>query len=277
MVPTFQSKEELYEYLKLNKDLLVRQKKSQMKYADAISYNQIADESDVVDKGINSGIDEDPKNIRVKAVINTTNIMDSHDDVHFPNLWKKSLSENKTILHLQEHQMQFDKLISDKVNAYTENISWSKMGYPYEGKTQALIFDSEIDVEDNAYMFEQYKKGRVRNHSVGMQYVKVALAVNSKDSAFKEEKETWNKYIDSIVNKEVAEEKGYFFAVTEAKVIEGSAVLVGSNRATPTLSVSEADKGLAIPDTSEHITEEPQQSTPKVDWNFIINTLKTSK
>ena len=277
MIPTFQNKDELYEYLKLNKDLLVRQKKSQMKYADAISFNQIADESEVVEKGMHNGVEEDPKKLRVKAVINTTNIMDSHDDVHFPNLWKKSLSENKNILHLQEHQMQFDKLISDKVNAYTENISWSKMGYPYEGKSQALIFDSEIDVEDNGYMFEQYKKGRVRNHSVGMQYVKVSLAVNSKDSAFKEEKDTWNKYIDSIVNKEVAEEKGYFFAVTEAKVIEGSAVLVGSNRATPTLSVSEAEKELAIPDTSEHITEEPQPCTPKVDWNFIINTLKTQK
>lgn len=43
------------------------------------------------------------------------------------------------------------------------------------------------------------------------------------------------------VNPEVAEEKGYFWAVTEAKVIEGSAVPIGSNWITPTLSVENKD------------------------------------
>ena len=104
-----------------------------------------------------------------------------------------------------------------------------------------------------------------------MQYVKIQLAVNSEDKYFREEKETWDKYVNEIVNREHAEEKGYFFAVTEAKIIEGSAVLVGSNRVTPTLNTSEPSKSLT--------TEEPSKDTPteveKVDWTYILNKLNS--
>jgi hypothetical protein len=72
----------------------------------------------------------------------------------------------------------------------------------------------------------------VKNHSVGMQYVKLFLAVN--DERYEEEFKVWEKYINLAVNKEVAIEYGYFWAVTEAKVIEGSAVPIGSNTYTPT-------------------------------------------
>ena len=96
-------------------------------------------------------------------------------------------------------------------------------------------------------MFKQYKQGRVKQHSVGMQYVKVAMAVN--DKGFAEEYKTWNKYIDQIANREQAEQQGYFFAVTEAKVIEGSAVKRGSNWVTPTLD--------------NNMKSEPEQSTPE--------------
>jgi len=85
-------------------------------------------------------------------------------------------------------------------------------------------------------MFRQYANNYVTNHSVGMRYVKIFLAVN--DAEYIEENEVWNRYINSIVNAEIAIEKGYFYAVTEAKVIEGSAVPVGSNHITPTRSVT---------------------------------------
>jgi hypothetical protein len=41
-----------------------------------------------------------------------------------------------------------------------------------------------------------------------------------------------------VANKSDIESEGYFWAVTEAKIIEGSAVLKGSNYATPTISVN---------------------------------------
>ena len=87
-------------------------------------------------------------------------------------------------------------------------------------------------------MLNQYKQGNVKNHSVGMQYVKLIMAVNDED--YGAEFEAWEKYYPLIANKAEADAHGYFWAVKEAKVIEGSAVPIGSNRATPTLDIKEA-------------------------------------
>jgi hypothetical protein len=67
-----------------------------------------------------------------------------------------------------------------------------------------------------------------------MRYEEIELAIN--EPSYEKEYETWNKYFDGIANKEYVESKGYFWAVTKADFIEGSAVAMGSNFATPTLS-----------------------------------------
>lgn len=94
--------------------------------------------------------------ILVKSAINTTNIFDSHGDVHIPGLWNKSIKEAKNLLLLQEHQMKFDKVISRNVTASAKMISWSDLGFDYEGKTQALIFESTVSKDNNEFMFNQY-------------------------------------------------------------------------------------------------------------------------
>jgi hypothetical protein len=160
--------------------------------------------------------------------------------------------------------MAFDKVISDDVTAYTKSISWKSLGYGYEGNTQALVFDSAIKAKRNPFMFEQYSEGYVKNHSVGMRYIKIFMAIDSTDKWDVEEKAAWDKYIGQVANVEAAKEQGYFFAVTEAAVVEGSAVLVGSNRATPTLEVSEA----GFKTTSELSNTEPPQGT-QPDYSFL--------
>lgn len=69
----------------------------------------------------------DENTIRVKNAVNVCCVMDSHDDVHIPKCWNKTLKENTYDLLLQEHDMDFDKVISDSVNddlkVYTEEIS----------------------------------------------------------------------------------------------------------------------------------------------------------
>ena len=52
---------------------------------------------------------------------------------------------------------------------------------------------------------------------------------------YEKEKAVYDKYIDDILNKEEVKKDGYFWAVTEAKAIEGSAVPIGSNTITPTI------------------------------------------
>jgi hypothetical protein len=191
--------------------------------------------------------------------------MDSHSDVHIPGIWKKSLQENKLIYHLQEHQIKFDHIISDQVTASTKTMTWKELGFDFPGSTEALIFDSVIEKERNEYMAEQYAKGRVKNHSVGMIYVKMELAMNSDSKYDAIEKETWDKYIDTISNKAQVEDQGYFWAILEAKVIEGSAVPIGSNYATPTISVG---KDIAL-------DEEPGETTlknkPLFGLTFLTN------
>ena len=244
---SFETKEEMFKELILNKSTVIAQKKSVIKQADGIGMIQsLADSSGV--KKEYSPITEDISELKVTAVINTTNLMDSHGDVHFPGIWNKSLKENRSIMHLQEHQMQFDKIISDgnDLKAYVSDISWKELGYNYIGHTQALVFESTVKSSRNTQMFKEYKNANVRNHSVGMRYVKMELAVNSDEDWAKEEKETWDKYIGKVANRDMAEAEGHFWAVTEAKVIEGSAVPIGSNHITPTLHNKniEAEKSL---------------------------------
>lgn len=258
-IPEFNSQKELFNFLYENKTALIAEKKYTVKHCDTVlSPVSLVDENDVV-KSFGQ-ISSTSENMRVKSVVNTTNIMDSHSDVHMPGLWNKTIKENKSIYLLQEHEMTFANIISDEVTASVKNMNWSDLGYNAEGQTQALVFDSLLNNQRNPFMFDQYAKGYVKNHSVGMQYVSLNLAMN--DKSFAKEFELWNKYIGSIVNAQDAKNKGFFWAVTEAKLIEGSAVVIGSNKVTPTLLISDKDE----PDTSTHKDIEPSDDTHK----FII-------
>lgn len=268
-IPNFENKSELFSWLRLNEKKLISEK---MKFKTEGEVTKSSTSVIMVidsEKSSDSSLDKDE--IQVKAIINTTNLMDNHLDVHFPNLWDKSLSENKYMYHLQEHRKSFDSVIAEgsSVNAYTKTFSWKELGMPYEGTTQALVFDSTIKQSDNPMMFDRYKNGKVRQHSVGMQYVKMSMAVNSNEKGDEKYKANWDKYYPQIANKEIADKYGFFFAVTEAKVNEGSAVMFGSNFATPTLETKEHE---AADSTSNNI--EPTIVTPSTFYQLILKNIK---
>ncbi|MES2287760.1 MAG: hypothetical protein V4547_18875 [Bacteroidota bacterium] len=276
-IPNFHTKEEKFKFLKDHKQDLIASKKYQPKHADAICYGvPLSNSKGEAVKSDSTMEGEDVGILKALVVINTTNILDSHGDVHIPGLWNKSLKEVKNMYLLQEHRMTFDKIIADSLKnnlkASVKNYEWSKLGFPeYEGKTQALVFDSEIDSNRNAYMFEQYRKGYVTEHSVGMQYVNMFLCINSTEKYFVEEKQNWDKYISEVANKQDAINEGNFWAVTEAKLIEGSAVVRGSNFATPTISISNTTE--SGKSTTEEI--EPLNSTQKQVESvyYLVNNL----
>ena len=258
----YQNKEELFKYLRENKDIICMQKKAQMKQADAIDFVRLENtDKNIVIKSEDSG-ENNNDTLTVKAVINTTNYIDSHLDLHVPGLWKKSLQEKRKMYLLEQHNHTHRGIISDEVKATTEMLNFKDLGQKYDGETQALIFEAKINKSDNEFMFEKYKNGKVLEHSVGMQYVKLMLAMNSDSKYDAEEKAIWDKYYPIVANKETADNYGYFWAVTEAKVIEGSAVLFGSNNITPTISISEPSKSL---------TQEPSKDTQeqKSGWELF--------
>jgi hypothetical protein len=241
--PTFKTRKELYTWLKENKEDIIYSKKSQFKKADGFgapcTYMQEISAISTKDLTVS-----EPDSIKVRAIINTTMIMDSHKDVHINGIWNKTIKENKRIKHIQEHEMKFDKIISDKedLDIYVKQYTWRDLGYDVEGKTEALVFDSVVKRKRNAFMYEQYKQNNVDNHSVGMYYVTIKMAFNSSLEEDSEYKEVWDEHIDDIANKEEVEKNGYFYAVYEAKAIEGSAVAVGSNPITPTVPLSKTTK-----------------------------------
>lgn len=269
-IPDFSSKAELFGWLKANKDLLMAQKKAEIKQADAVHLFAVPAEQDAANKA--AAIPEDATELMVKSIINTTNLFDSHRDVHIPGLWDKSLKEQKLLYLVQEHKMAFDHIISDEVKASAVTYTWAQLGYNMPGTTQALVFDSVVKMDRNPLMFKQYKKGWVKNHSVGMRYMKLYLAVNSEEPAYTVEKDAWDKYYPMIANKEEVDAVGYFWAVTEAKIVEGSAVPMGSNWATPTQSVSSkaAEEGTLDSTEPPAGTQEDNQ-TKTVDWEKIAN------
>lgn len=260
---SFSNKEEMFRALKDNKSTLIASKKMQTKEADSMLYFvEIENEKGDIVKA-ESFVKTDVSKLKAVLAINTTNLLDSHGDVHLKGLWKKSISEQRNILLLQEHKMTFDKIISDEVIASTKTKSWKSLGFDFNGNTEVLVFETDIDKSRNPYMFEQYSKGYVKEHSVGMRYVKLELCINSEEKWLREEKEFWDKYYNEIANKEAADETGYFWAVLEAKVVEGSAVVKGSNFATPIISIE------AVGDTSK--------SEPSVDTQLLdaLEKLKT--
>lgn len=239
-IPTDLKGKELFKFLIDNEKTLVAQKKFDLKRADGIYFNgSIENQKGVATKANGSTFGK--TELSVTSIINTTYWYDSHGDVHIDGLWKKSLSENKEIYLLQEHKMEFEKIIAypEDVKAYTKRISWRSLGVDFDGYTEALVFDSTVKLSQNDYMFDRYKEGKVRNHSVGMRYVTMDLAVNDDD--YPAYKALWDKYIDKIANRPDVEEAGYFWPITQAKVVEGSAVPMGSNRITPTQSVKDIE------------------------------------
>jgi hypothetical protein len=252
IIPANLTGKDLFAYLIKNKSLLLAAKKSTIKFSDVVSCpgSMCVNDKGEITKADNP-IEENATKLNAALVINTTNWFDSHKDVHIPGIWKKSLTETKDFYLLKEHTMSFENVISDEVTALAKKIPWKELGYEALGNTEALVFNTIIDAERHPYMFSQYKKGYVKNHSVGMRYVKIKLAINDED--YKEEFSVWNQYIDEVINRADAEASGYFWAVLEAKVVEGSAVLKGSNRITPVYSIQSS---------KEHSTEEqPLQGT----------------
>lgn len=262
---TFETSDEAMKELIANKKLIIAAKKAAIKYADALPYNgTVANEKNEVVKASSIPNISEVNTIKVAAVSNACNYFDSHGDVSISGSWNRTAKNTKDGLHLQEHQMRFDKLISDNVTFAVEQKTWKELGYNYEGSTDCLVMYSQVEKETNPFMFDKYVKGKVKNHSSGLRYVNIEMAVNNNAEWAKEEKAVWDKYYPMIVNKEDVDQVGFFYPVLEQKIIENSAVLRGSNPATPTISVEPAD-------STSTKAENPEKSTSQSETKSILN------
>lgn len=228
----FATKDELFKELVKNESRIAELKKATIKETDSLSvFATHGTDSVKALSFVKDGF--------VYPVINTTNYFDSHGDVHFPNLWNKSLKDKaKKIFYVLEHELELDSVIAfpQDVNAFVKTVLWSDLGKDYAGSTQALIFEiakNKIRLEDVKTLFDEQISFE---NSVRMRYINVQLAINSTSSDYEKQYALWKARIDQVANKEVAIEQGYMWCVDEASIEkEGSLVLFGSNDATPVI------------------------------------------
>lgn len=147
------------------------------------------------------------------------------------------LADKELAMHKKKSEIQksdFSNVMIDCINK-AENSGISML--------EVLVYKATIKKDRNEYMFNQYKSGYVLNHSVGMRYYKLLWCYDSSDTAYSQQKDNYDKYSKEILNQDDLGE--YFWAVLEAKNIEGSAVVKGSNFLTPVLSFKLIDENTA--------------------------------
>ena len=278
-IKKFDDKADQFKWMADNQVTLKAQRRAEPKKSDAISFMSFAIDEKGERLAVKAKADTTQEEVinedvlKIRCIINTTNFFDSHSDVHQVGIWKKSLKETAMLLLCYEHEMTYKGILSDEVTAYTKNYTWKELGFPYDGETEALVFDCVLTkdniTDDKKFMFDRYKNGKVYNHSVRMQYIKEYWCLNSEEAYATQYKENWDKYITSVANQDDAIANGWFYAVTEAKIIEGSAVVRGSNSATPAIEYTEG-KELAEKSLEEN-NPEPTVVTQTQKKKVFIN------
>lgn len=174
----------------------------------------------------------------IYPVINTTNYLDSHGDVHAKDIWNKSAKDQDgKIYYIINHDLEIGSIIATPKDVKVElrTLAWSALGKEYKGNTTALVYGVKLtDLAPDQFM-KLLRAGHPIENSVRMQYVSLSMCVD--DPEYKDEYANWQQYIGEVANRKEAEELGYFWYIREAKIVkEGSAVLFGSNDVTPILT-----------------------------------------
>lgn len=264
---TFESKSELFAALKKDCSKLVEMKKATVKHSDPI------------ENGLTTAVKAaNMQEGYIYPIINTTNYMDSHSDVHIDGIWNKSVQDQQgKVMYIINHQLEVGKVIAfgQDVEMRLETFNWPDLGKEYQGQTQALVFKTKLFDYSNEDAAKIIKAKMPVENSVRMQYVKIDMAINSDDPDYKNEKATWLKYIDRIANKGRAIEQGYFWAVTEAKIYkEGSMVLAGSNDATPILYPKSELDYTELDAAVKQLSENIENSITKENFLHLCNQFK---
>lgn len=228
---------DLYNWLIANKSELIAQKKMGVKTDNETICDPFQTEmkiSDIATKAAKDGQEARPDVCHVKVAANTFNWCDFAMDVLMDGCADKTIVDRKNLIpHIQDHIHKSDSDVGDVTDLYIEKISLTDLGLSEKGKTDVLIMESDVQKSYNSKIFHKYRNKRVKQHSIGLQYLKINLCINDED--YKDEFSNWNKYFSRVINKDFVTSKGYFYAVTEIKLLEVSTVLFGCNVLTGTL------------------------------------------
>lgn len=210
-----------------------------MKYTDGlIAAPSLIAKSGASTKAVNAeGNIEDIEEgvLPVKVVCNASWWDDSQDDVLTDKCYDNSIAQKGILIpHIADHTWLSTSHVADTKAVYTQKISLKELGLDMPGSTTCAIMESSVREDYNPQVYRFYKNKKINQHSIGLQYVSIGMCIN--DEEFLPEYELWQKYFNKIINKDKAEETGYFWIVPEIRWLENSCVLFGANELTPTLS-----------------------------------------
>lgn len=247
-----------------NKQEAINIKKSAYKHSDVVNNHIIKEDTENVTKLV---LDDEEQDNVVKVIANTYYWLDSHGDVHVKGCFTKSIKENVgKIFHFDNHEHSFNSKVGNVKTVKEVNVNWTDLGVQKDGKTICVIGETELVEDYNCQVYDAYKNNEINQHSVGMQYVNLQIAVNN--PAEIEAYKLWNEIYPMLGNPETADKMGYFWVVKEAKLKEYSCVLwQGSNSLTPTVKDIDAVEN----NTSNN---EPSKDTQEEQKQFFINLLK---
>jgi hypothetical protein len=251
---SFETKEQMFKELMLNKEFIIKEKTSNILKSCEKGLSVVANQ-DAIFKALETNKALKLDNDYYYFVVNSSNILDSHRDLHVKGNWDKSVKEQQGKVYLVfDHQLKRNEIIAMKedISMFTAEIPFSLIGKNYDGDTYALIYKVAKNRIVNKDAKEWLNDGYSLEASVRMQYVKIELAVNTNDSDSVKEKETFDKYIDVIANKNEFKDLDYFWVVKEAKnVQESSLVMFGSNSATGTIQENKTEADVITSEKTE--------------------------
>lgn len=234
---------ELFKALKANRDTIVKEKLTNTKYADAVvapttfAPREHRETSVKAEDGSTEEGAEAPGTLKVTVVCNTAWFCDSHMDVLTGTAYDDSIAKRGTsIPHIADHNWESTAHVGDVQKVYTKELALSELGLEATGSTTALLMDTLIREDYNKHVFKFYSKGKINQHSIGLKYNSMKLALNSEDESDVLEYTTWKENYDKIINKDLVDKRGYFWLIPSVDVLENSCVLFGANSLTPTLS-----------------------------------------
>ena len=244
---------ELHSFLRKNKDQIIEVKKSEMIRSapifvgnDSPFSKQFIEEK----KGTKAAEEiilkadekEEITSLDVRIVANTTNFADSYMDVLSDGAYDETvLNDKNKMVHLHDHIYRTIAKVGIVKDVKVEELALKDLGLVGAvGTTQALVFYSQVMKSFNESIFQQYLAGDINQHSIGFRYQELHFASNDKNYA--SEYKYWEEFFPKIINKAKVEERGYFWHVPKVKIFENSAVILGANELTPTLSMTENSK-----------------------------------
>lgn len=264
---SFDNKELMFKELAQNQELIIDAKKAEV-YKSVDKGLQIITGQKEIQKAIESESNKGLKfdNDYYYFVVNSANILDSHDDMHVDGNWNQTVKslQGKTYL-VFDHSLKRGDIIAMRkdIEMLTAKIPFSLLGKSYDGETYCLIYKVAKNKIVNKEAKEWLEDGHELEASVRMQYVKIEPAYNSTNTEYAKQKATYDEYYPLIANKDDFENIEYFWVIKEAKnVYESSLVLFGSNSATG--MINDKNKEEAVDDTSE-IKEQSDDTQDEVE------------